>query len=140
MEVASNRDGYVYVLMVGSSNTDSYILFPSEIDKANQIKAGQTLKLPQRGKITPYGPVGVDHLLAVVTDQPISLKSVATKKAGIFKSMAGQKKVMASFQRAVTRNLIAEEDEAPAVAIPAASAEGSAMGFGAAMVQIREIE
>lgn len=71
MSINSNKDGYVYILLLGSSKNNFYILFPNKLDQSNQIKANETMVLPSAlWKIQAGGPVGVDNILVVVSETP----------------------------------------------------------------------
>jgi len=45
--LASSHAGYAYLLMVGSDGKSFDMLFPNQLDSANAIEAGQTLRLPR---------------------------------------------------------------------------------------------
>ncbi|MEI8169031.1 MAG: caspase family protein [Rhodoferax sp.] len=83
--VQSERAGFVYVALAGSDNQAVYLLFPNELDKNNQVEAGQQLLLPRPNwRVKAGGPAGTDHLLVMVTDAPRDLSTLAANKAGPF--------------------------------------------------------
>lgn len=129
LEVTSDRDGYLYLILVGSSN-QGYLLFPNEFDHDNAVKSGQKLTLPRPGswKITPGGPAGTDHLLAMLTSQPVKLDDLPLPKAGAFKSINLKAATLAKLQQRITRDLLAEDDS------------GAANAYGAAVLKIVEVE
>ncbi len=68
--VTSNRDGYLYVLQVGSDGKTFNLLFPNRMDPDNHIAAG-TLQLPHPSwRMRSGGPEGTTHLLALVSSVP----------------------------------------------------------------------
>lgn len=77
LEIKSNHEGYLYLVLLGSDKKSFYVLYPNKLEKNNFIKAGQTIKLPnQSWQIKAAGPVGVDHILVIVSDSPRDLKSL----------------------------------------------------------------
>jgi hypothetical protein len=79
LQVTSNRDGFVYLLLAGSDARSFYVLYPNGLDKDNAIQAGRTIKLPRPDwRLVARGPEGVNHLLVLVTDTPRDL-SVLTQ-------------------------------------------------------------
>lgn len=129
LEATSDRDGYLYLILVGSSNK-GYLLFPNEFDQNNAVKAGQKFSLPRPGswKITPGGPAGTDYLLAMLTSQPVKLDDLPLPKAGAFKSINLKAATLAKLQQRITRDLLAEDDS------------GAANAYGAAVLEIVEVE
>ncbi len=75
LKIKSNHDGYLYLVLLGSDKTSFYVLYPNKLDLNNQIKAGKVVSLPsQSWKIKAAGPVGIDHILVMVSDSPRDLK------------------------------------------------------------------
>ena len=71
LSVKSSHDGYIYLVMLGSDRKSFYVLYPNGLDRDNQIKAGQTRKLPRPDwQLEAAGPAGEDHLLVMVTTSP----------------------------------------------------------------------
>ena len=71
LSVKSSHDGYIYLVMLGSDRKSFYVLYPNGLDRDNQIKAGQTRKLPRPDwQLEAAGPAGEDHLLVMVTASP----------------------------------------------------------------------
>lgn len=67
--VESNREGYLYVLQVGSDGKTYNLLFPNRLDTDNHIAAG-TRQLPHGPwRLRSGGPEGVIHLLALVSSE-----------------------------------------------------------------------
>lgn len=83
--VYSREAGYLYILMAGSDGETFDILFPNQIDSANKIAAGETLRLPRSSwRLTAGGPVGKNTILAVVSDGPRDFGTLNVTKAGPF--------------------------------------------------------
>lgn len=83
--VQASRDGYLYVLMVGSDRTNFYLLFPNAVDQNNRIKAGQTLQLPRAGwRMGVEGPAGVDAFVAIVSDSPRTFDGAGLEHGALF--------------------------------------------------------
>ena len=130
LTLSSARKGFAYLLMVGTGADSNGItlLFPNERDTENQIKAGEKLSLPRQAKwrLTPGGPAGTDHLLAVVTTNPIDFTKAGMSKAAIFKQSGGLSTDLAVMQRAISRSLVVDAPE---------DADSS---YGAAFLKITE--
>jgi serine/threonine protein kinase len=69
--IHSAKNGYVYLLMVGTDRSDFFLLFPNSVDQSNRIQAGEQLDLPRpEWKMVADGPPGTDHFIAIVSDRP----------------------------------------------------------------------
>ena len=87
--IRSSKAGYLYLFMVGSDGQSFDLLFPNKLDGNNYIQAGQTLQLPRSNwEVTAQGPVGRDHVLAVVADAPRDLSKLPTINAGPFSELS----------------------------------------------------
>ena len=87
LQLTSNRDGYVYVVLLGSDEKSFYLLFPNELDADNRIGAGDTLRLPRpQWRVQSQGPPGRDVVLAIVADSPRDLR-VLKRREGPFNAM-----------------------------------------------------
>ena len=65
--VASNREGYLYLLQAGSDGKTFNLLFPNKLDENNFISAG-THRFPRASwRLRAGGPAGTSQLLAIVT-------------------------------------------------------------------------
>jgi hypothetical protein len=74
LQIKSNHDGYLYLVLLGSDQKSFYILFPNRIDGNNQIKSGQTVTIPgESWRIKAAGPAGIDRILVMVSDSPRDL-------------------------------------------------------------------
>ena len=77
LSIKSSHDGYVYLVLLGSDAQSFYVLFPNGLDKANRIKANQTLRLPKPDwQVKAAGPAGTDQLLVIVSDTPRQMDSL----------------------------------------------------------------
>lgn len=78
LTLRSPRDGYVYLFYRGSRPESFYLLFPNQLDTANQISADTDLRLPRADwSVTALGPAGTDRLLVMVTESPRDFSTVA---------------------------------------------------------------
>lgn len=76
--VESKRDGYLYVVLLGSDRESFYLLYPNGFDAKNKIKANKPLALPTAGwAVKAGGPAGKDEVLVLVSDSPRDLKSLS---------------------------------------------------------------
>jgi hypothetical protein len=65
--VASNREGYLYLLQAGSDGKTFNLLFPNKLDENNFVTAG-THRFPRASwRLRSGGPAGTSHLLAIVS-------------------------------------------------------------------------
>ncbi len=81
----SSHAGYVYLLMIGSDGKTFDMLFPNQIDSANRIEGGQTLRLPRPSwQIKAGGPPGKNYLLAIVAEAPRDFASIGMRPSGPF--------------------------------------------------------
>jgi len=77
LKIKSNRDGYLYLVLLGSDARSFYILFPNGLDGDNQVKAGKTVSIPKPDwQIMANGPAGIDHILVMVSDSPRKLDTL----------------------------------------------------------------
>ena len=139
MSVQSDRAGYLYVAMIGSDNTSTYLLFPNDLDQNNKIEAGQKLALPRPNwRVKASGPAGTDNLLVMVADGPRDLAQLPGKAGPFVISLndaAGRAKLGAlmSTSRAVTSQTCVND----------ASRKNNPLcsdAFGAAMVSLEEVK
>ena len=81
LTIKSNHDGFVYIVLLGSDTSSFYILYPNGLDQNNQIRAGETLRIPKASwKVQANGPVGTDNLLVMVADNPRNLNTLTMAK------------------------------------------------------------
>jgi hypothetical protein len=121
--VTTNREGYLYILQVGSDGKTFNLLFPNKLDAENQIAAG-THRFPRPAwRVRSGGPAGNSYLLAIISPDRKDI-SREMDAGGVFASAAAN--------ASATRNLIIE----------ATGASGGSSGrFGASdVVSIREVQ
>jgi len=120
--VTTNRDGYLYILQVGSDGKTFNLLFPNKLDANNQVSAGSHRFPRPNWRVRSGGPAGTSHLLAIVTPD----------KKDLGRDMdARQVFATAPANATATRTLIVE----------ATGAAGGNGRYGAsAVVSIREVQ
>ena len=65
--VTTGKEGYLYILQVGSDGKTFNLLFPNKIDTDNAVAAG-THRFPRASwRVRAAGPTGYSHLLAIVS-------------------------------------------------------------------------
>jgi hypothetical protein len=65
--VSTQRQGYLYLLQVGSDGKTFNLLFPNRLDDNNFLPAG-THRFPrEKWRVRSAGPAGTSYLLAIVT-------------------------------------------------------------------------
>jgi len=75
LTVQVKRDGYLYVVLLGSDRESFYLLYPNGYDSNNKIKANKPMTLPTPGwSVKAGGPAGKDELLVLVSESPRDLK------------------------------------------------------------------
>jgi len=78
LTVQAKRDGYLYVVLLGSDRESFYLLYPNGYDSNNKIKANKPMTLPTPGwSVKAGGPAGKDELLVLVSDSPRDLKALS---------------------------------------------------------------
>ncbi|CAN7293071.1 protein kinase domain-containing protein [Rhizobacter sp. LjRoot28] len=81
--IKSKEPGHVYVFLSGTDKRHFYLLFPNEIDRDNRIAANTEVTLPRKGwAVTAGGPPGTNHIVTVVSRQPLDLGAVGLRAAG----------------------------------------------------------
>jgi hypothetical protein len=74
LSLLSSRAGFVYVLRTDAAGESVEFVFPNPQDRDNAIAPMKTLTLPRAGWKLPAGKVGLNHVLAVVSADPLELK------------------------------------------------------------------
>lgn len=78
LEIKSNQDGYLYVILLGSDAKSFYVLYPNGLDKDNKIAKQKPLQIPKpHWEIKAAGPEGTDQLLIMVTDSPRKINTLS---------------------------------------------------------------
>jgi len=138
--VRSERDGYLYVLLLGTDPSHFYLLFPNAFDDDNRIRGGMDLTLPRRPpgrgawELAAAGdPPGTNRFIAIVTDQPRDFGDLGLVRSEAF----------GEFDQSVMRRRWDEATDLTGVLSGrAACAPGSAgcdLAYGAARFQIEEL-
>jgi len=85
--VTSARAGYVQVLLLGPDGS-LLQLFPNAKAPAQRINAGQTIKLPgSEWPLEASEPLGTEHVLVIVSQEPRDYASLGLEAADIFQSL-----------------------------------------------------
>lgn len=81
LTITPPRDGFLYVVLLGSDASSFYLLFPNALDRDNRVRAGQPVRLPREDwRIRAAGPAGTNQLLVVVSDAPRALERLSRSK------------------------------------------------------------
>ena len=82
--IKSSKDGYLYIMMIGTQN-EHLLIFPNEMDKDNKIAADTEISFPRNEIDMPVtGPPGTDQFIAVVSEQAHDFTEKSTSAAGGF--------------------------------------------------------
>jgi hypothetical protein len=77
IKIESNRDGFAYLVILGSDAESFYILFPNGHDSQNKVQANKPLLLPRpHWDMQLAGPEGTNHLLVLVTETPRTFEGI----------------------------------------------------------------
>ncbi len=83
--VTTTRDGYLYVIGIGTDQPHLFLLFPNDVDKEHRVYANRALALPRaHWKMIPDGPPGTNYFVAIVSDVPLDFAGVGAVKNGTF--------------------------------------------------------
>jgi hypothetical protein len=133
--ITSSNGGFVYVLMAGSDNQSTYLLFPNELDGNNKIEAFRPMKLPrEKWQLVAGGPEGKNSLLVVVSSsaRDISKLPQSTKAGPFVKSLNDLAGRAALGSVLSTGSLVASCVDSKSVAGDCSDA------YGAALITIEE--
>ena len=84
--VTSSTPGYLYVLALGTRDSDFQLLFPNAVDKNTRFEAGEVRKLPGPQWSWPArGPVGTHRFVAIVSDEPRDFVPLGAQEEGAFR-------------------------------------------------------
>jgi Caspase domain/Domain of unknown function (DUF4384) len=140
--VSSSHPGYLYLLMVGSDGKAFDILFPNQLDRSNQLEAGQTLRLPRTNwEVIAGGPPGTTQLLAIIADAPRDFSKLAMKPAGPFSILEANPVSSKDIQLVSTSSTAAANEECvdPVARRNLTVARRCSNAFGAAMLAVEEV-
>ncbi|MBI3897477.1 MAG: protein kinase [Gammaproteobacteria bacterium] len=83
--ISASKPGYLYVLTLGTNQSDFGLLFPNGIDRDNRIEAEKVLTLPgERWPLKATGPAGTDRFVAIVSDMPRDFSGLRPTPNDIF--------------------------------------------------------
>ena len=129
--ITSDRDGFVYVVMVGSDRQSLYLLFPNDLDRSNRITAQTAMTIPrQQWDLRAGGPAGDDEILVIVTDGPRDLSALAGTRTVNFTKPLTDAAGRAQLQQVFGTNSRA--------GTACTSRIGCSDAFGAAVLTVRE--
>ena len=114
LNLRSNRNGYLYVIGLGSSGT-SRVLFPDRDDVANGIKAKTTYAVPFSTNLKFDDTPGEEKLLVLLSQKPIPQLRQGQKVL----PMQETRELMASADMPGAKDLVLEEEVTEAGVEPA---------------------
>lgn len=68
--VSTDRDGFLYVLQVGSDGRTFNLLYPNAFERDNLVRAGMHRLPRQNWRLRAGGPAGTSHIMAIVAPEP----------------------------------------------------------------------
>ena len=84
--ISSSKPGYLYLLALGTRDTDFELLFPNAADANNRVDPGQARRLPgAQWSLPAHGPAGTNRFVAIVSDEPRDFEQLGTQQAGAFR-------------------------------------------------------
>lgn len=135
-KIRSAKPGYVYILAVGTDQSDFLLLFPNAKDQNNRITANQQIKLPRNEwRMIAGGPPGTNHFIAIVSNYPRSFSHTALQKTNIFETFSSNetKELYRSYKGALPFF-------AGQAICPSDQASSCQESYGAALFSIEEIK
>ena len=135
-KIRSAKPGYVYILAVGTNQSDFLLLFPNAKDQNNRITANQQIELPRiEWQMIAGGPPGTNHFIAIVSDHPRSFSNTGVQAMDMF----------GTFSSDQTKDLYrAYKGTVPFFAgkasCPSDQTQECSESYGAALFSIEEIE
>lgn len=140
--VRSSHEGYLYLMMVGSDGKTFDVLFPNKLDSNNHLHAGQTVQFPRSSwEIIAQGPVGKDHVLAIVADAPRDLSKLPMVNAGPFSMVNATSDGKRGIQQVTATSSAATQDECGnADRRNLAVAQVCSDAYGAALAVVEEVD
>ena len=135
-KIRSAKSGYVYILAVGTNQSDFLLLFPNAKDQNNHIAANQQIELPRKEwRMIAGGPPGTNHFIAIVSSHPRSFDNTGLQASGMFEtfSLSQAKELYRSYKGALPFF-------AGQAICPSDSTSNCSEAYGAALFAIEEIE
>jgi serine/threonine protein kinase len=134
LRVTSHEAGYLYLFYSGTGPAAMTLVFPSDVDKANQIPANKEVLVPRQLVLNASGPAGDDFILAMVSRVPRDFSAMGLKPA---------QDHVAEFDLDTLRSRWppgAQADSPYAGIARCPSGADCPQGFGASLVRITEVE
>ncbi len=135
-KIRSAKSGYVYILAVGTNQSDFLLLFPNVKDQNNHITANQQIELPRKEwRMIAGGPPGTNHFVAIVSNHPRSFSNTGLQTLGMFEtfSLNQTKELYRSYKGTLPFF-------AGRAICPSDSTSSCSEAYGAALFSIEEIE
>lgn len=134
-KIRSAKSGYVYILAVGTNQSDFLLLFPNKRDQNNRIVANQQIELPRKEwRMIAGEPQGTNHFIAIVSNHPRNFDHTGFEDLDIFKtfSLNRTKELYGSYNK--TSPFFAGQ-----AACTSDSPSSCSESYGAALFSIEEI-
>ena len=132
--VKSSEAGYLYVFFSGTGDPNLTLLFPNALDSQNRIERDTEVLLPRdTWKVDASGPVGVNHIVTMVSRSPREFSGAGLQPA----------KPLSTFDLDTVKNLWASPlaTSTPyAGTVQCGSASSCSTEFGATLLRISEVE
>ncbi len=142
VSLTSSHAGYLYIMMVGSDGKTFDMLFPNGLDSNNTVQAGQTLNLPRPNwMVKAGGPVGKNHLLAIVADAPRDFSKIGMQPAGPFSIIPASATASKDIQLVTSTSANAESTECgqPSGLRNLVVQKSCSNAYGAALMVLEEV-
>jgi serine/threonine protein kinase len=130
--ITASKDGYAYVLVVGTSDRDFYMLFPNAVDSDNRITANTPLRVPHRLPMMANGPPGTNHFVVIVSEQRREFSALRPRRKDVFEEFPAE--VAAQLQQSNS-----ERQPLFAGGVKCAEQTQCSQAYGAAAFSIEEI-
>lgn len=136
LTVTSAHGGYVYVLLAGSDNHSTYLLYPNALDTDNRIEPNRPLKLPrEKWQIGAGGPEGENSILVIVADESRDISKLGqATKVGPFMKSVNDLEGRIALGSVLTSAVSSEKCSSSRVA-----AENCSDAYGAQLLTIQEV-
>jgi hypothetical protein len=84
--ITSSKPGYLYVLALGTRDSDFDLVFPNAREANNRLDAGQVRRLPgAKWSLPAGGAAGTNQFVAIVSDEPRDFARLGTQPEGDFR-------------------------------------------------------
>jgi hypothetical protein len=130
--ITASKDGYAYVMVVGTGDRDFYMLFPNAVDSDNRITANTPLRVPNRLPMMANGPPGTNHFVVIVSEQRREFSALRPRRKDVFEEFPAE--VAAQLQQSSS-----ERQPLFAGGVKCAEQTQCSQAYGAAEFSIEEI-